>query len=54
MVSTLNQSTIDLQKQWEAIQKNDLPQLKSQLGIVALPEVTVRRGSYEGMNQDEE
>jgi photosystem II stability/assembly factor-like uncharacterized protein len=54
MVPTLNQSTIDLQKQWEAIQKNDLPQLKSQLGIVALPELMLRRGAYEGMNQDEE
>jgi hypothetical protein len=54
MVPTLNQSTQTLLKQWEEIQKNDLPQLKQQLGIVAFPKVVVSRGTYEGINQDEE
>ena len=34
-VPVLTQSTQTLQKQWEEIQKTDLPQLKSQLGIAA-------------------
>ena len=50
----LTQSTQNLQKQWEEIQKTDLPQLKSQLGITALPKVAIGTGSSEGMNQDEE
>jgi photosystem II stability/assembly factor-like uncharacterized protein len=54
MVPTLNQSTQDLVKQWSEMQKNDLPQLKQQLGILAFPEVTIHRSSWEGMNQDEE
>ena len=40
-VPVLTQSTQNLQKQWEEIQKTDLPQLKSQLGITALPKVVV-------------
>jgi len=39
-VTTLSQSTQALLKQWEEIQKTELPQLKSQLGIAALPHVT--------------
>jgi hypothetical protein len=54
MVPTLNQSTQTLLKQWSEIQKNDLPQLKQQLGILAFPKVTIQRSSWEGMNKDEE
>ena len=53
-VPVLRQSTETLLKQWEQIQKTDLPQLKSQLGILALPQVSVQRSSWKGMNQDEE
>jgi len=53
-IPVLTQSTQSLLKQWDEIQKTDLPQLKSQLGIVALPQVLVTPGSAEGMNQDEE
>lgn len=53
-VPVLSQSTQSLQKQWEEIQKTDLPQLKSQLGIAALPQVTLPTSSFEGTNQDEE
>ncbi|HZD30537.1 MAG TPA: glycoside hydrolase, partial [Candidatus Angelobacter sp.] len=53
-VPTLNQSTQSLLKQWEQIQSKDLPQLKSQLGIVELPNVPREPGSFEGMNQDED
>jgi len=50
----LSQSSETLLKQWEQIQKTDLPQLKSQLGILALPQASVQRSSGGGMNQDEE
>jgi len=53
-VETLNQSTQRVLKQWNDIQKNDLPQLKSQLHIKSLPQVDVERGSSEGINQDED
>ncbi|MFZ1134481.1 MAG: glycoside hydrolase [Candidatus Korobacteraceae bacterium] len=36
-VPVLHNSTQELVKQWEEIQKTDLPQMKSQLGILALP-----------------
>ena len=38
-VPVLTQSTQTLLKQWEEIQKNDLPQLKSELRIKDLPQV---------------
>ena len=55
-VPVLNQSTQNLLKQWEGIQKTDLPQLKSQLGVAALPTV---QGEFTGSaafttNKDEE
>ena len=53
-VSTLSQSTQSLLKEWEEIQKSDLPQLKSQLGILALPNGDRDPGSNEGINQDED
>ncbi len=36
-IPVLNNSTQELVKQWNEIQKTDLPQMKSQLGILALP-----------------
>jgi photosystem II stability/assembly factor-like uncharacterized protein len=55
-VPTLNQSTQSLLKQWEEIQKSELPQLKSQLGIGALPQVAGESKLREGVttNQDED
>ena len=54
-VSTLSQSTQSLLKQWEEIQKTDLPQLKSQLGIVAFPKVNAALNDpMVTTNQDEE
>ena len=55
-VPTLNQSTQSLLKQWEQIQKTELPQLKSQLGIGALPQVAGDSKLSEGVttNQDED
>ena len=55
-VPTLNQSTQNLLKQWEEIQKTDVPQLKSQLGIGALPQVAGESKLSEGVttNQDED
>ena len=55
-VPVLTQSTQNLQKQWEEIQKTDLPQLKSQLGIAALPTVAANPSLSEGFttNKDEE
>ena len=53
-VPVLSQSTQTLVKQWEELQKTELPQLKQQLGILAFPQVTTPRNSWEGMNQDEQ
>ena len=54
-VATLSQSTDSLLKQWAEIQKTDLPQLKSQLGIVAFPKITGEpNGPASTTNQDEE
>ncbi len=55
-VPVLTKSTQDLQKQWAEIQKTDLPQLKSQLGIAALPQVAGDLKPSEGIttNQDED
>ena len=54
-VATLNQSTQSLLKQWEGIQKTDLPQIKSQLGTVAFPKEEVAlSGSAITTNQDED
>jgi photosystem II stability/assembly factor-like uncharacterized protein len=55
-VPVLTQSTQNLLKQWEEIQKNELPQLKSQLGIAALPTVAANPTLSEGFttNKDEE
>ena len=53
-VPVLSQSTQTLVKQWEELQKTELPQLKQQLGILAFPQVTIPRNSWEGMNQDEQ
>ena len=38
-VPVLSQSTQTLLKQWEEIQKSDLPQLKSKMGITSLPQI---------------
>ncbi len=53
---TLSQSTQNLLKQWDEIQKSELPQLKSQLGIAALPQVAGHSELSEGVttNQDED
>ena len=55
-VPVLTQSTQELQKQWAEIQKTELPQLKSQLGITALPQVAGDFKPSEGIttNQDED
>jgi photosystem II stability/assembly factor-like uncharacterized protein len=54
-VATLSQSTQSLLKQWEEIQKTDLPQIKSQLGIVAFPKVEAGlSGPAITTNQDED
>ena len=50
-VPVLTQSTQTLVKQWEEIQKTDLPQLKSQLNISALPTaawgLSIQRGHHQ-------
>jgi len=55
-VPVLHNSTQTLQNQWEEIQKTDLPQLKSQLGIAALPMLAQPFTSSVGVttNRDEE
>ncbi len=55
-VPVLQNSTQTLLKQWEEIQKTDLPQLKSQLGIATLPQVADQAVESVGIttNKDEE
>ena len=49
-VPELSQSTQTLLKQWEELQKNDLPQLKSQLHIRELPEIEEQLEPSEGIH----
>jgi len=54
-VPTLNQSTQSLLKQWEEMQKTDLPQLQTELHIKSLPHVEQQDlESLAGMNKDED
>jgi photosystem II stability/assembly factor-like uncharacterized protein len=54
-VTTLSQSTDSLLKQWAEIQKTDVPQLKSQLGIMAFPKISGEENwRTSTTNQDEE
>ncbi|HEX8798912.1 MAG TPA: glycoside hydrolase, partial [Terriglobales bacterium] len=55
-VPVLSQSTQNLLKQWEELQKTELPQLKSQLRIKDLPQIRKPLELLEGItsNRDEE
>ena len=55
-VPVLSQSTQNLLKQWEELQKTELPQLKSQLRIKDLPQIKEPLELLQGItsNRDEE
>ena len=57
VIPVLHNSTQGLVKQWEEIEKTDLPQLKSQLGILALPalpDTSIAQSQGITTNRDEE
>ena len=56
VVPVLSQSTQNLLKQWEELQKTELPQLKSQLRIKDLPQIKEPLELLQGItsNRDEE